>query len=71
MAASTMENIGSLKWKAPAGEAVAVESASAGMAKSRESDSGVTNVTSGELLQEEKVFVTKRVEFLIAYFIST
>ena len=35
MAASTMENVGSLKWKAPVGGAVAVESASAGMAKAR------------------------------------
>ena len=46
MAASMVENVGSLKQKAPAGEAVAVESASAGMAKARESNSRVTNVTS-------------------------
>ena len=46
MAASMVENVGSLKWKAPAGEAVAVESASAGMAKARESNSWVINVTS-------------------------
>ena len=47
MAASTVENVVSLKWKAPAGEAVAVEAASAGgMAKVRESSFEVTNVTS-------------------------
>ena len=58
MAASTVENVGSLKWKAPAVEAEAVESASAGMAKVRESNFGITNVTS--CFKEEKVFSKKR-----------
>ena len=52
MAVLTVENVGNLKWKAPAGEAVAVESVSAGMAKARESNSGVTS--GGDGLHEEK-----------------